>query len=416
MRVGYCRVSTVKTAQDISIDGQRQQLEEAGCDLVISERASAYKGQRKGWNELWALVAAKQVTEVLTIDQSRLSRSGDDLEFLELCALHSVKVSALSGGTMEVDSYTGFLTAGILSVMNKGYSKMLGVKASQGVARRKAAGYFACSKAPFGYCVSENQLVPHPTDFATARKRIEDLMAMEMNISGYIRANKIDWSVCGMHRWIRNSILRGMVDGRWGAVEPLISFSEWERIEAMLKIRSKLRGTSGRGPRIFTGLVKCLKCGKNLGQYCATTNNLRRIKCLYAPCEWYGRGVRESVLREQVIQTLSLLHKDLATLANQREVRINPEVEKIKAEIAQLVTLQHLPGIESLIDGQKKQLIALEKQPAGDDGMNLKLLNQLFSDPEVLSQATDDELRALVIEFVSQITWLSGAQFEIALR
>ena len=100
---------------------------------------------------------------------------------------------------------------------------------------------------------------------------------------------------------------------------------------------------------------------------------LRRIKCLYAPCEWYGRGVRESVLREQVIQTLSLLHQDLAALANRREVRINPEVEKIKAEIAQLVTLQHLPGIESLIDGQKKQLIALEKQPAGDDGMNLQL-------------------------------------------
>ena len=30
MRVGYCRVSTVKEAQDISIDGQGQQLEEAG--------------------------------------------------------------------------------------------------------------------------------------------------------------------------------------------------------------------------------------------------------------------------------------------------------------------------------------------------------------------------------------------------
>jgi len=33
VRVGYCRVSTVKTEQDISIDGQRQQLEEAGCVL-----------------------------------------------------------------------------------------------------------------------------------------------------------------------------------------------------------------------------------------------------------------------------------------------------------------------------------------------------------------------------------------------
>ena len=48
MRVGYCRVSTTKAEQDISLEGQQQQLLAAGCDEVIVERASAFKGQREG--------------------------------------------------------------------------------------------------------------------------------------------------------------------------------------------------------------------------------------------------------------------------------------------------------------------------------------------------------------------------------
>ena len=92
MRVGYCRVSTTKSEQDISIEGQQQQLLAAGCDEVIVERASALKGQRKGWTHLWALVASGKVTEVLVVDQSRLSRSGDDIEFLSACSLKGVTV------------------------------------------------------------------------------------------------------------------------------------------------------------------------------------------------------------------------------------------------------------------------------------------------------------------------------------
>ena len=36
MRVGLARVSTSKRAQDISIEGQVQQLEGAGCDRVLA--------------------------------------------------------------------------------------------------------------------------------------------------------------------------------------------------------------------------------------------------------------------------------------------------------------------------------------------------------------------------------------------
>ena len=128
MIVGYARVSTTATTQDISIEGQVKQLKAAGCDRVISERASAYKGGRTGWDELWALVAGGAVKEVLVIDQSRMSRSGDDLEFLNACAQQGVTVRALSGGIIESETYQGFVMSGFQSLMNQADSKLKSVK------------------------------------------------------------------------------------------------------------------------------------------------------------------------------------------------------------------------------------------------------------------------------------------------
>ena len=139
MRVGYCRVSTTRAEQDISLEGQQQQLIAAGCDEVIVERASAFKGQRKGWTHLWALVAPGRVTEVLVVDQSRLSRSGDDIEFLSACQLKGVTVRALTGGVIEVESVGGFITSSVMSVMNQAYSRLNSAKVKDGLARRRAA-------------------------------------------------------------------------------------------------------------------------------------------------------------------------------------------------------------------------------------------------------------------------------------
>ena len=101
-KVGLARVSTQNRAQDTSIAAQEQALLNAGCDQVITVRESAFKGPRRGWNELRRLVASGKVTEVLCIDQSRLARDGSDLEFLEECAVKGVIVRALSGGPWDI--------------------------------------------------------------------------------------------------------------------------------------------------------------------------------------------------------------------------------------------------------------------------------------------------------------------------
>jgi DNA invertase Pin-like site-specific DNA recombinase len=170
MRVGLARVSTTKRAQDTSIEGQIQQLEAAGCDRVLAERASAYSGKRRpAWEELWILVASGAVTEVLVIDQSRLSRKGDDMAFLAACAQQGVKVRALTGGEIEVESYSGFITAGVLSVMNQASSRLVGAKVRDGLARRRSAGFLGTGRLPFGYCSQDGRAAPHPTEFSLAR-------------------------------------------------------------------------------------------------------------------------------------------------------------------------------------------------------------------------------------------------------
>ena len=182
---GYCRVSTTKSEQDISLEGQQQQLLAAGCDEVIVERASAFKGQRKGWTHLWALVASGKVTEVLVVDQSRLSRSGDDIEFLNACSLKGVTVRALTGGVIEVESVGGFITSSVMSVMNQAYSRLNSAKVKDGLARRRAAGHYAVGYCPFGY---DTTTAPWSLTQSTGSQPGSDggLMAMEMN-HGYAR-------------------------------------------------------------------------------------------------------------------------------------------------------------------------------------------------------------------------------------
>ena len=244
MRVGYCRVSTQKTEQDVSIEGQQQQLLAAGCDEVIVERASAFKGQRKGWTHLWALVASGKVTEVLVVDQSRLSRSGDDLEFLQACALQKVTVRALTGGVIETETVGGFMQAGIMSVVNQAYSRLNSAKVKDGLARRRAAGHYAIGYCPYGYRYIDGVVEPDPEQWGPARERWEGLMALEMNCHAYARLNQ-GVSVSGLKGWVRNPMLRGIVPHQKGGVKPLVSPEEWAQAKRLLDRRALSRTAVG---------------------------------------------------------------------------------------------------------------------------------------------------------------------------
>lgn len=404
MKVGYCRVSTQKAEQDISISGQERQLFEAGCEEVISERKSAYKGKRPGWRKLWSLVASGKVSEVLVVDQSRLSRSGDDLEFLEACALNKVTVRALSGGVIEVASIGGFVQAGILSVVNRAQSKIIGAKVADGLARRRAAGHYAVGMVPFGFAYVDGVVVPHPENWEKARAKWAAIVAMEMNIHGFVRKN--GGSVSGLKSWVRNPMLRGIVPHQKGGVKPLISPEEWEQAKRLLDRRAQSRVPVGvQRTHLFSSLIVCASCGRSLHR-CVTDYHRVRWKCCYAPCDWFGRSIKEELARQQAVEALQreapLRAQAALQSSNAMESKTTSEQDALRSKIAQLEELQD-SGVADLgrsIDNLRSELAMLSVTVAGPDWSGLCELIE-----GGLDDATDEELRPLFLEYLESIVF-----------
>lgn len=410
MRVGYCRVSTQKAGQDISLEGQHQQLLAAGCDEVIVERASAFKGQRKGWTRLWALVASGKVKEVLVVDQSRLSRSGDDLEFLQACAVKNVTVRALTGGVIETESVGGFIQAGVMSVMNQAYSRLNSAKVKDGLARRRAAGHYAIGMVPFGYAYVDGVVVPHPENWGPARQRWDDLMAMEMNLLGYVRKNP-GTSRTGLKGWIQNPMLRGIVPRQEGGVKPLISLEEWESAKRLLshRTRSRVRTNYQRGGYLFSGLVTCDGCGKRLVRV-VTDYRRTRLKCMCPSCEHFGRSIKEELVRQQVVEVLRLEAPQMALAAQQASNAMASEKTSEQVEATRkLLLLEELqasgvPGLDTSIEILREQLVPTSPVTLPD----WQWLADAIAAAGVLERFSDKQLRPLLLEFVESITYLGN--------
>ena len=403
MRVGYCRVSTTKSEQDISIEGQQQQLLAAGCDEVIVERASAFKGQRKGWTHLWALVASGKVTEVLVVDQSRLSRSGDDIEFLQACALKQVKVRALTGGEIEVESVGGFITSSVMSVMNEAYSRLNSAKVRDGLARRRAAGHYAVGYCPFGYRYVDGVVEPDPENWGPARERWEGLMALEMNCHGYARLNE-GVSVSGLKNWVRNPMLRGIVPHQQGGVKPLVSADEWAQAKRLLDRRSQSRVPVGvQRTHLFSSLISCACCGRSLHRH-VTKYHRTRWKCSFARCDWFGRSIKEELVRQQAVTELRQAAPRMALEAQQANNAKGSEKSLVQVEaeskLAALLQLQEsgVPELGKSIDSLRDQIAALAIPAVGPDWEGL---SELVAGG--LDSASDEELRVIFLEFFERI-------------
>lgn len=416
MRVGLARVSTSKRTQDISIEGQVQQLEAAGCDRVLAERASAYqKGKRRpAWEELWSLVASGAVSEVLVIDQSRLSRSGDDMAFLAACAQQGVRVQALTGGEIEVESYSGFVTAGVLSVMNQASSRLVGAKVRDGLARRKASGFLGTGRLPFGYCAIDGRAAPDPTTWAIARARFDGLLAAGMNINQWIRNSGTDVSHTGVRRWLDHPMLRGFAHSQWGAVPALISWQEWEQATRLRQARASAIGRTAGRLRLFTGLVSCSKCGRSCHRQ--MDGDTARLKCKTPACAFYGRSIQEAAVRAQVLDALRTRAAELVELAAMPQHQEPPEAIELRVQLQQLEALDRsgVAGLAAALADLRNRLAALQQVASGPryDG-----LVGFVAAPGTLEFATDDELRALVVEFVAGIQFVGNPRWvEITMR
>jgi DNA invertase Pin-like site-specific DNA recombinase len=435
MVVGYVRVSTRKTTQDVSAEGQQFVLrEQHNCDEVIVERISATGSKRRpGWDRLRSLVAQGKVARVIVSDLSRLARDGSDQQFLEEAYLSGTVVQDVHGMEYENHSIGGLLSTGVLSLVNRAQSRIIGLKVKEGVRRRRAAGHYGRPQLPFGYALVDGVVVQHPEHWAWARWLIEELINSDLNIYGTLRRLPADFPRTftrqGLRGWLLNPILRGGIgvglERRgathryervvWDQAPALLTGDEWQTINLGLRERARSRGYGGRPgskPHLLSGLIRCECCGKSLWWDACKSKPRRRYTCRTISCDYHGRYVNE----EPVVELLKLeLTKRARTMAataatfsrngpgqSPREVEIRQQIEALER-----LRDEGVPDLSGSISALKDELVAMIPIPGTD--IPTEVFRALFSDPATFELATEEELRHLLLTYVERIDY-GGSQ------
>ena len=414
--VGHARVSTKGADQDTSIDQQVIDLKALGCDVIIVERASAYKGQpRPEWERLLGLVASGQVRRLYVASQSRLSRRGEDVQLFRMCARLRVDVVLLDGTPVDMEDPSSKLITGVVSLCNEIDSDIKSRRTKAGLAGRRAQGHYACGRVPYGYRYDGSQVQPDPETFPLARQLWDTLAAMEFNCSGARRLHRLDWSQRGLNRWLDNPILRGVVRGEPGKVEALISWEEWQRARQQQESRRVYQTRAPSKMRVFSSLIQCVGCGRRM--HYTMAYGKARIKCTGAQCQFWGRGLAEWKIQEQVIDALRTAACRMGQIAA-ATVQTTEPPERIakRAQLDQLEQLQQqgVPGLEGSIEALRMDLLAPPPAPQSADWAGFR---DVLLRPGTLEGATVAELRAVVLELVAEITYTGNPnRVEIRLR
>ena len=194
-------------------------------------------------------------------------------------------------------------------------------------------------------------------------------------------------------------MLRGIVPHQQGGVRPLISPEEWQQAQVLLKHRATTRTSSTRIQHLLSGLVVCDSCGRSLWNQKTAYGRLR-LKCHYAPCQWFGRGIAVEVVRAQLIQVLrdnaGRLAHEAQLASNAKGLEMTEAQSAVTAKIAQLESLQDsgVPDLNKSLEALRAELNAISRPAMGPDWTGLA---ELIAAPGVLERFPDKQLRPLLL-------------------
>ena len=264
---------------------------------------------------------------------------------------------------------------------------------------------------PFGYAYIDGVVVPHPENWGPARQRWDELMSMEMNVLGYVRKHP-GTSRTGIKGWIQNPMLRGIVPRQDGGVKPLISLEEWEAAKRLLSHRSRSRVQTNyqRGGYLFSGIVTCDGCGKNLARSVTRYHRIR-LKCMTPSCGYFGRSIKQELVQQQVVEALRqaapLLALEAQQASNATATEKTSEQVEVENKVAQLEALRDsgVPELGTSIDALRARLAEMARPMVGPDWSGLA---ELIATPGVLERFTDEQLRPLLLEYVAEIRYMGN--------
>ena len=419
MKIGYARVSTEKTEQDQSVDAQIDALRRAGCQKILQERRSAFKGKRKQWEAAKDLIQSGKVSHFMVCSLSRSSRQGENKEMSRLCKSHGVEFVILDGTASDVTTPEGLLMVQIFDAVNEADSLIKGMAVKRGMNARRASGATATGKCPFGYVYDGAKPVPGP-DWQRAKDLWASLRDEEFLVVKVLRQQPdLPFSDAGLRKWIGNPLLMGRPRYADIECEPLVDSAEWHQAQEIISKRCKFGARAPRRIHLFTQSVVCGNCGKWMTTCWSGKQPKNRLKCLNTRCTYYGKGLAEWKVRDQLIKELRDAVPVMLSMVEEvtqiKSGKPTPEQLTLQSRLDSLLSLKRMgtPEMDKAISATRANLEALAVRQGPDWTGWADLIRQ----DAFLEGMTCGELRAVISELVEEIRYVGNSiEVEITLR
>ncbi|HTZ88369.1 MAG TPA: recombinase family protein, partial [Solirubrobacteraceae bacterium] len=279
----YTRISTDEENQPTSLTSQRERLEafckvQEGWRIVArhEDRSTGTKLDRPGLQAALDMAREGRVDQLLVYRIDRLSRKVRQLASIAE-ELDKLDVSLRSATEpFDTGSPAGRMMLQMLGVFAEFEHATIVDRITAGIERRAKEGRWYSGRPPFGYSLSDGQLLPDPIA-APVVGRIFSLYVGErlgtIAIANRLReehapAPGAGWGHPAVHRALTNPTYLGRI--RWrgqdfdSTHEPLIERETFEQAQAILAERgidiSRRRGN--RSDFLLSGVIRCGRCGR----------------------------------------------------------------------------------------------------------------------------------------------------------
>ena len=267
------------------------------------EAFSARTDKRPAFQELFGLIKDAPADYLIVHKLDRFARSRADAAFYR-SKLREAGMRLVSVLERLDDSPESIIMEGVIEAMNEYYSANLSRESKKGIKENILQGKRNGGKAPFGYTVVDQHLIPNRD-----ADKVRELFRM------YAEGKKLadigrELSLPFYHYYpvLRNEVYIGTLkSGEWrheNAHEPIVDRETWDRVQKRMGDASLNAQNKATHQYLLSGMVVCGKCGRRIT--CGNVDN----KYFYYRCKTKGCSLyKEKDLDERVIHELSKAFK-----------------------------------------------------------------------------------------------------------
>lgn len=439
----YCRVSTVEQAEEgYSIDEQnlkiREYCEREGHEIynLYEDRGISGKNitNRPGIKQLLHDATENKFDLVIVWKLNRISRKLlDILNIVELLNKHDIAFRSLTEN-FETETPSGKLQLNIMGAIGEFERETIAENIKLGLGAKARSGQW-CGGVVLGYDIVEipnegkkrknTKLQINEKEASTVRRIFElysqgygyKAVVNRINKEGYKTKRNNEFAVATVKEILKNPIyigkIRYNVRQDWskkrrnninqnpiisdGQHEPIIDMETWDKVQVILKERSKKHNKIYDSEFPLTGILKCPVCGSGMTISRSTSkrkDGTKKVLEYYSCGNWKNKGtsvcrsnsIRVEVADEYVINKImtvinnkSILKKVIDNINKNKSSKLQPtidELERITNEISKLNSKKN-KNIELFEDGiLDKDELSTRVKSINDDIDKLKYREQ----------------------------------------